>query len=331
MQIVQCAALLLPLILCSDSSKPSSTREERLQIQLHNSKTTTTFLKPLDLKNKEGWHEDLLPYGFIINTNEVTPRKITVENQTLGIPQNAKALLITVPKSKGKLYSQDIQITSLPYFGLQLLEFQTMKLKENHVPIYLQFADTPVIKLGQMKTPKLHNEKIEEHQPEPLLSDSRNYPKDGVVDTAQSTALEVLEGLGRQQNWPILAICHVETTNVGLGAGQFLDPLTQTTNRCLDSNYFSFPWDQESDIVYLKIQDKLIPMTKKERHESHIIIIEMEIIRKNGDELIRFPNPLHYILRDATSEEIENLPDIRGNMYYIYFQFNNSVQSGIDD
>ena len=152
------AAFLLSLVLCSDSSKPSSPHEEdRLQLQLHNTKFTTTYLKPRELKSKKGLPDGLLPYGFIINTNEVIiPKKIIVKAQTLSIPKTAKALLITIPKSKGKRFSQDIQISPLPYTGLQQFEFHNVKLKEDHIPIFLQYVDTPVVKRG--KNAKLGSE-----------------------------------------------------------------------------------------------------------------------------------------------------------------------------
>ena len=158
MRVFLLAAFLVSLVLCSDSSKPSSPHEEdRLQLQLHNTKFTTTYLKPRELKSKKGLPDGLLPYGFIINTNEVIiPKKIIVKAQTLSIPKTAKALLITIPKSKGKRFSQDIQISPLPYTGLQQFEFHNVKLKEDHIPIFLQYVDTPVVKRG--KNAKLGSE-----------------------------------------------------------------------------------------------------------------------------------------------------------------------------
>ena len=101
MRFFLCSALLLHFVLCSDSPAASSPSEHKVQIQLHKYKksTSTTYLEPLELISRELFPE-LLHYGFILNTKRKT-LKLVVRNQTLDIPMNAKALLMTLPRREG--------------------------------------------------------------------------------------------------------------------------------------------------------------------------------------------------------------------------------------
>ena len=161
MRIVQCAALFLPLFLCADSPiAPSS--EHRVRVELHDSLGTTTILNPVDLAS---CLPGLLPYGFMINTESIAPKEITVKDKTkeillksqrFNIPKDARALLLTLPKHNGKEFCQDIQLTPLP---LQLSTFKEVKLEKYHVPIYLQFAETAAqIEQVQKKNPQKNSE-----------------------------------------------------------------------------------------------------------------------------------------------------------------------------
>ena len=158
MRVIQCAALFLPLFLCADPPKGLST-DDKVQIQLHNDKTHITYLKPLELKNKDKLPDGLLLYGFIINTDSVYSRTIKVKNQEINIPKNTKALLLTLSKDQGEEFCQDIKLTP---FTLKLPEFKDVMLKEYHAPIYLQFAEPPVqAEQGRKQDSRHHTEKEE--------------------------------------------------------------------------------------------------------------------------------------------------------------------------
>ena len=246
----------------------------------------------------------LLPYGFFINTNRVKCDKLIVKKQTLNIPKNAKALLLTLPKHKGEEFCQDIQLTPLP---LQLSKFKDVILKKHHVPIYLQVGETTVqVEHGQEPRARFQNEKEahpDNHSPDGV-SDSKDQEylefsetavqvehgqeqkarfqqkKDSLQRELYITAKEnVMALLDRQSElgWPNIVIAHINSSNPQDCSVQVLQPLTQTSNKTLRNEYFSFPLNQNYDITCMKFQNKMIDLTKTLKLSSmnqnlHIII-----------------------------------------------------------
>ena len=336
-------ALLVPFVLCCDSPSTSPSKHA-VQIQLHKSQTTTTYLNPLDLKSSEDLPE-LLPYGFIINTNEVIPRKIIVKDQLLNIPKNAKALLLTLPKHQEEKFCQDVQITSLPN-GLQFPEFQNIVLKETHVPIYLQFTATPVqVKHIRKQRHSIRREKEEDHPLETLTNPTtshkekeddhlcetlspvtaNDYSKKELKEIARNSVRVLFNEVGERTRWPFLAVGKISAINFKGDNAQVMQPRTQTANKILEPKYFSIPYSQNDDYTFIRIQKKIINLTRKLKgsmmNKYPHLIIEMEIVRKESDESIKFPHRPFINFRYATVEDFKNLPDVESNHCNIYFQF----------
>ena len=317
MRIIQCAALLLPLFQCANIPKASSS-EQKVKILVHDSKTTTAYLNPLDLMSKKDL-PGILPYGFVINTNRVTSEDIIVNKQRISIPKNGKALLLTLSNHKGEEFYQDLQLTALP---LQLSKFKELNLKEFHVPIYLHYAEV-AFRVGHGSSSESQSQVI------------TKYLKREFNRTALITIRELFKKEGKQR-WPKVKMGYIEATDAKHGFVHVIEPLTQSANKNLDSKYFSLPYNQnDPNSTYIKVQHKVINLTKKvkdiKKTENPHIVIEMEIVRKNADKSILFSHAPHYIVRDPTGEEIENLPKIGEKMYNIYFKFNSLVPSANSD
>ena len=314
MQIVQCAALLLPLILCA---------EHKVQIQLHNSKTTTAYLNPIDLTSGEDL-PGLLPYGFIINTKRVTSKNIIVRSQKINIPKNARALLLTLPKHEGDKLCQDIHLSPLP---LQPSKFNDVILKEYHVPIYLQFTETASnVRHGQQQNIQSPKEKGK-----PVGASSLKVE---LNSTLRRTVIALFDK-EEHRRWPNIVIGHTNCSHAEECKVQVLQPLSQTSNNSMDPNYISIPLNQDYDITYIKIQSKIIDLTKKLKgssmNKNPHIIIEIEIIGKRADESIIFPPKLNARILYAARDEIKNIPEMEGNCCNIYFHFKIVKDSGIID
>ena len=362
--------LLLPFVHCCDSPKASST-EHVVQVQLHNSPTTTTFLNPLDLKSKRQEQKELLPYGFIINTNEVVPKMLIMKNHMLSIPKSAKALLVTLPKSQQEEFCQDIQITLFP--DLPLPEFQKETLTDYHVPIYLQYAETAAqVQRGQKVKPCQHPEKEDElsdsqsptgasssengesllpncslfaetsvqvdhirkqrsssriemeedYSPETPNPPTTYYSKKELKATSWNTVRMLFNEVGRPR-WPFLALGKISAMNCC--KVQSMQPLTQTTSKILDPKYFSIPYGKDDDYTFIKIQKKIIYLTKElkgsKSNKNPHIVIGLDVVRKELDGSIIFPEKLIVNFRYATKEELENFPKIKANHCNIYFHF----------
>ena len=348
-------ALLLPFILCSNSLSAFPSPESRVQIYLHISKTATIFLHPLDLERKEDF-PGLFQYGFAINTHKIIPKKITVSNQTLNIPMGAKALLLTLPKRQEEGFCQDIQLVPFPLPSRLLPEFQSKKLKEYHVPIYLQFAETPVkTEHGRKQEPCHLNEKEEklfESQCPAGVSDSENR-ENPVPIYSQLVETSVEARLGRKGTsflrkmpmipaqktvcrlfrdvsglkWPIIVIGYINAIDHNNGHVQIIEPLIQTASAKLDSRYFSFRFRQDSVHAYIMIQDQQITLTEelkafKKKKNNGLIIIEMDIIGKREDKSIIFPLQSRPIVRHANRKELKGIPGkFADDHINIYFQF----------
>ena len=317
MRLFLCSALFLPFVICSDSLAVSSPSEHEVQIQLHNMKTYTTSLKPLDLKTRDD-KNGLLPYGFIINTKRVNSETIIVKNQIFDIPKNAKALLLTLSKHQGKEFSQDIQLTP---FTLQPPEFKDVMLKTFHVPIYLQVAERAVqVEHGQEQEPGHHSEQEEQLSVNQDPAGDSEYKQGSLSKAVRLLFKEV----GRPK-WPLVALGKMNAATEKGGNVQLIKPLTQTSNKLLDAKYFTIPYSQENEITVIKIHHKVLYLTRRlkdsENDKNPHIIVELKIFRKESDESIIFPHhsTVHY--RYATEEEIENIPEIEKNMCNIYFHF----------
>lgn len=137
---------------------------------------------------------------------------------------------------------------------MQPVEFLNKKLKENHVAIYLQSADSPVVKRALKKKSRLYKEKGEDHLPPA----GRKYSEDEVYGTALSTIIGLFKkGSGR--NWPFLEVGKVSATNPQEGEVQIMEPLIQVSDNSLNLNYFSIPYCQNdlSKSTFLNILKKL--------------------------------------------------------------------------
>ena len=333
------STLLLPFALCSISPpNTSTTPDDLVQVYLPISELDTTYLHPIDLKSKNDF-PGLLHYGFIINARYRKPRKIIVRNQTLEIPKNARALLLTLPNRQEEDLCSDIQLTLFPYRDLllpelrnlllqanhtpqniqftPLPEFRNLRIEKYHVPIYLQYADTPV------QIPSCCKDKEEEDLSETLSPVATNYSKRELNIAAWKKVRVLFKEAGRRK-WPNIAVGRVKVDVKG-GNAQFMEPLTQTASRSLDPRYISFLYGKDDEYTFIKIQNKIINLTKRlkeaKNNNNPNIIIELEIICKESDESIIFPNQPYAKLRCATSEEIDNIPKVQGNHCNIYFKF----------
>ena len=326
MRCFLCSALFLPFVLCSDSLAVSSPSEHEVQIQLHNMKTYTTSLKPLDLKIRDD-KNGLLPYGFIINTKRVNSETIIVKNQKFDIPKNAKALILTLSKHQGKEFSQDIQLTP---FTLQPPEFKDVTLKKFHVPIYLQVAERAVqVEHGQEQEPRLHNE-----QEAKLIVDHDPAGIDYKQATLWKAVCRLFKEVGRPK-WPLVALGKMNAATEKGGNVQLIQPLTQTSNKTLDAKYFSIPYSQDGELTIMKIQKHYFYLTKylkeSKNDKNPHIVVGLKNIRKKSDESPIFPPSPTAHYRYATEEEIENIPEIEKNMCNIYFHFKILEESSIID
>ena len=317
-------ALLLPLALCSNSDTSSS--EDFVQIQLFRSKTSSLNLIPIDLKSGQDQPEGLLDYGFIIDTKESCPTEIIVEQQTLKIPMNAKALLVTLSKHEGKY---DIHLSS--YLAPEFYEFKGMTLENHHVPIYLQLISVPAkAKHGQKQKTLCRREK-EENGPAPRQSSSStNYSKMKLANTAQARMQYLFSVLG-EQNWPSAAFGHLHAN----GRAGTIQPLIQTANKCLAAEYFSISYNQGDVLAHFKVQNQLIELTEeleasKDYNNPHIII-EMNIVGKREDGSIIFPRQCKPKIRHASSEEVKGIPELESDHYNIYFQFQQQEETSSSD
>ena len=347
------AALLLPLALCSGSESSSS--EELVQVQLPGSKTASPrSLNPIDLRIRKDTPRTLFNYGYIIDLNESDSSEIIVEKQTLKIPKNAKALLVTLPKREGKQYRQDIQISS--YLGLELPEFKKMTLRDHHLPIYLQLAKTPAkASHGQKKrTPRRSDKSDKEKTPrQGDRSDKEKTPRRGEKEESRSprhkafkTSQQKFEDAAKasvrglfskvgQKKWPSVVIGYVSATNAKDGRAQAIQPSTQTANKYLAAEFFSFPYNQGDVLAYIKIQNKLINLTDKleetKKNKNPHIIIEMDIVRKRSDGSLIFPSDGKVKVSPASSDDVRGITGIAGNSCNIYFQFNKNSSSEEED
>ena len=312
-------SLFLPLVLCSDSSAPSSpTIDKAMKVKLNNSKITNIFLKPLNLKSRDDRHANLLSYGFIISTNDiVVPKKLTVKSQTLNIPKNAKALLLTLPKHQGKEFCQDIQITSYPYSDAQLPEFQKITLKKQHIPIYIQFADTPAQAPATFEhlPPAAKEEDDTDHQR------SKKEKKDVQPDNQNidyfAAARALLDKIDRPW-WFHLCVAYFNATSTKGGRVQVISPLYQRANNTLEPNYFSIPLLKDDAFAFVLLPNKSILVITK--NTSRHKITEVDIVRQSIDDPIEIKDSHHLNIRDPTREELKNIPEIKDNCWNIYFQ-----------
>ena len=302
------AAFLLPSILCSKFE--NSLSEGKLKIRLPRSQTTSTKLIPLDLSSQNR-PDNIYDYGFILDTNEEIPSEIIVEKHTLTIPKNPKALMLTLSKRKGVL---DIQISS--FDGVQLFDFEKMILKENHIPIYLQLANSSVkSKHSQI----LRSYKEEDH----FKQSGTNNETNKLDNTAKLAVRNLFKRVG-QQDWPRLVIGYISSTDARV---QIIPSFTQTANKFLAPEFFSIPYENE----HVKIQNFLIHLSKKleasKRHTNPHIIIEMEIVKRRRAGSISFPPQASVKLRLATDEEVKDIPVINDNSFNLYFHFFNQENS----
>ena len=306
-----CAAFLLPSILCSKFE--NSLSEGKLKIRLPRSQTTSTKLIPLDLSSQNR-PDNIYDYGFILDTNEEIPSEIIVEKHTLTIPKDAKALMLTLSKHKGESSHSDIQIST--YNGEHLFEFEKMILKDNHIPIYLQLANSSV-KSKHSQT--LRSYKEEDH----FKQSGTNNETNKFDNTAKLAVRNLFKRVG-QQDWPRLVIGYISSTDARV---QIIPSFTQTANKFLAPEFFSIPYENE----HVKIQNFLIHLSKKleasKRHTNPHIIIEMEIVKRRRDGSISFPPQASVKLRLATDEEVKDIPVINDNSFNLYFHFFNQENS----
>ena len=209
---------------------------------------------------------------------------------------------------------------------MQLSKFKDLELKEYHVPIYLQLVETAVHD-EQSHEQKTSQQKGKEETPIDHQSPAvTKFSKKEFNRTALNTIKQLFNN-GISERWPIVKIGFVEATDAKNGIVYDIECLAQTVNKSLDNTYFSLPYNpNDINLTYIKIQHKVINLTKKVKDvklmENPHIIIEIEIVRKRRDGSIIFPHAPHYKIRNPTSEERENLPEIREHFYRIYFQFN---------
>lgn len=331
-------AICLPLITCSfssfSSSEDSDSGDDIVQATIPG-KTSDTTLKPFELRRNRP--ESLLNYGFVLDTKEITPSSIHIENQKLALPKNVNTLLITLPERQGKKYRQDIQISR--YLGAQTPEFSNLELKDHHIALFLQSAKTPSKATHGKKPRSPRCPRASPHSPaasRTIQSSQYGCEKEEEKPTvannsskkfdtaARKTLRQLFSKVGRPE-WPRLAFGYVSSIDAKDGRVQVVSPLTQDTRKDLSENYFSLPYVQGDVQVAIKLQNQLISLTKpleKSDKSDPNLVIELKVggFKRDGSPI--FPRKSEVKIRSATRSELKKIPsEIQGAHFNLFFKF----------